>query len=250
MKPTDTPQKPPAPRTCRILRAGCLDYATAWEWQRRLVAERSAGNGEDTLLLLEHPPTITLGRAAHREHVLATPDELARLGITLVESNRGGDVTYHAPGQLVGYPILKLAHYGGNVLAYLRNLEEVVIRTLARYGIEGRRVDGLTGVWVQSNEASSGDSNGKSSDHLAKIAAIGVHFSASGITSHGFALNVAPNLRGFATIIPCGIRSHGVTSLHKLLGWSPSLDEVAEHTVACFVEVFGIAHIIPVRGEG
>jgi lipoyl(octanoyl) transferase len=217
---------------------GLVDYRQAWRWQQQLVAERSAGDGSDTLLLLEHPPTITLGRAAHREHILFSPDDLARQGIDLVESDRGGDVTYHAPGQLVGYPVLKLAHYGGNVLRYLRNLEEVLIRTLATYGIAGRRVEGLTGVWV-----------GLDGETPTKIAAIGVRLSASGITSHGFALNVAPEMRGFQTIIPCGIQNSRVTSLEQLLGGAPPMEEVATRVVAHFAEVFGIDPIETIGHE-
>jgi lipoyl(octanoyl) transferase len=218
-----------ATRECRVVLAGRIDYLAAWEWQRRLAADRSAGRGGDTLLLLEHPPTISLGRAADRSNILVAPDELARRGVALVESDRGGDVTYHAPGQLVGYPILKLSHYGGGLLRYLRGLEETLIRVLASYGIEAGRVPDLTGVWVRTTDAA---------DYDAKVAAIGVRLSASGITSHGFALNIAPDLRGFDQIIPCGIRHRRVTSLEHLLGSSPPLAEVAERLIAQFAEVF------------
>lgn len=217
-------------RVCQVVRAGCVSYETAWDWQRHLVAERSEGRSADMLVLLEHPPTITLGRAACQENILASPDDLNRSGITLVHSDRGGDVTYHAPGQLVGYPILKLSHYGRNVLHYLRDLEEVIIRVLATYELVAHRREGLTGVWVGS----------------AKVAAMGVRLSASGITSHGFALNVAPDMRGFAAIIPCGIRDGGVTSLQcQLDGRTPSLDEVAERVIACFAEVFEVTIVEP-----
>jgi lipoyl(octanoyl) transferase len=224
--------------------AGCVEYQAAWEWQRHLLAERSAGRCPDTLLLLEHPPTITLGRGACRQHVLIADDELARRGVALVESDRGGDVTYHAPGQLVGYPILKLSSYGGHVLEYLRNVEEVLIRTLAGYGIVGGRMEGLTGVWVSTHPSpSEGPDHGqwvRPDAALAKIAAIGVRLSASGITSHGFALNVSPDLRGFGAIIPCGLRNGRVTSLEQLMGTAPPLQEVAERVRAGFAEVFGI----------
>jgi lipoyl(octanoyl) transferase len=227
----------PNVRTCRVRWAGLLPYQAAWDWQRQLAAARSAGSGPDTLLLLEHPPTITLGRAARREHILLPPDELERRGVALVESDRGGDVTYHAPGQLVGYPVLKLARYGGGLYRYLRGLEDVLIQVLASYGIAGGRVEGLTGVWV--------DTRGTPPDHDspqfdAKIAAIGVRLSASGVTSHGFALNIAPDLQGFAQIIPCGIRGRSVTSLERLLGAAPPREEVAARVVACFSEVFDV----------
>ncbi len=216
--------------TVQVVRAGRLDYEAAWALQRQLCAERSAGEGSDTLLLLEHPPTITLGRAAHAEHILIDPVELRRRGVALVQSDRGGDVTYHAPGQLVGYPILKLSRHGGDLGRYMRNLEETLIRTLAGYGIHAWRTAGLTGVWV--NDPQQGE---------AKIAAIGVKLSASGVTSHGFALNVAPDLRGFAQIVPCGIRDRSVTSMERLLTTSPSLDEVADRLVACFSAVFAVS---------
>ena len=194
-----------------LIDAGEVPYEQAWAWQRELVAQRAAGAREDTLLLLEHPPTITLGRGAHREHLLVPPDELARRGVALVETDRGGDVTYHAPGQIVGYPILKLSRHGGDVLRYLRDLEEVLIRALATYGLRGERAAQLTGVWVGG----------------AKVAAIGVRVSASGVTSHGFALNVATDLAYFAAIVPCGIHGAGVTSLAALLGRPLAVEEVA-----------------------
>lgn len=227
------------PPTCRVAFAGTVAYQHAWEWQQRLVAARSAGACPDTLLLLEHPPTITLGRAAHREHILTSEAELARQRVALVASDRGGDVTYHAPGQLVGYPILKLSRHGGNVLDYLRKVEETLICTLSHYGIEAGRIEGLTGVWAvlpSSLPAPPGDAL----LHRAKIAAIGVRLSASGITSHGFALNVAPDMRGFAHIIPCGLRGRQVTSLEMLLGTAPPMEEVRNRVVACFAEVFGV----------
>jgi lipoyl(octanoyl) transferase len=241
---TKTPQQQ---RTLRLIEAGTIEYQTAWEWQRHLVAERSRGRERDTLLLLEHPATITLGRSAHRKHILVDAEELANRGVALVESDRGGDVTYHAPGQLVGYPILKLAYYGGNVLDYLRNLEEVIIQTIADYGLHGKRIEGLTGVWVsrspeaKNQEQTISDSESKP---YAKIAAIGVKLSASGVTSHGFALNVSPNLDGFRQIVPCGIRHYGVTSLEQQLADStPSMDDVRRRVVARFTEVFEIDQI-------
>lgn len=229
-------------RPIRIIRAGCIAYQPAWDWQRELVRERSAGRGEDTLLLLEHPPTITLGRKARQEHVLVSAAELAQRGVTLVASDRGGDVTYHAPGQIVGYPILKLSRYGGDVSRYLRNLEEVIIRVLATYGLTGKRIAGATGVWVAHENISDQPNRSQDNDAptLAKIAAIGVHLSASGVTSHGFALNVAPDLRGFAQIIPCGLTGRRVTSLEQVLGYAPALTEVQERIVVCFGAVFNV----------
>jgi lipoyl(octanoyl) transferase len=209
-------------RFCRLIEVDLIDYQAAWDWQRELVAQRSAGQIDDTLLLLQHPPTITLGRAAKREHVLVAPEELVRRGVALIESDRGGDATYHAPGQIVGYPILKLSRYGGDILKYIRNVEEVVMRVLMRYDLVGERIKGLTGVWV-------GDE---------KVAAIGVRVSASGVSSHGFALNVSTDLRGFAQIVPCGITDRGVTSLEKLLGTAPPLTTVTDDVIASFEEVF------------
>jgi lipoyl(octanoyl) transferase len=211
-------------RRCTLLRPGRLPYEQAWAWQRELMAQRSTGTCGDMLLLLEHPPTITLGRASHPEHLLVSPEELARRGVALVESDRGGDVTYHGPGQLVGYPILKLSHHGGDVHRYLRSLEELLIRVLARYELAAGRREGLTGVWVGND----------------KIAAIGVRLSAGGITSHGFALNVTTDLAGFAQIVPCGIRGHGVTSLAALLGRPPALESVAAVLIDEFAALFGV----------
>ncbi|MCS6883539.1 MAG: lipoyl(octanoyl) transferase LipB [Oscillochloridaceae bacterium] len=213
-------------RTIRLVRPGMLPYATALALQRDLVAARSAGRIPDTLLLLEHPPTITLGARANPAHVLLSPDELHRRGVTVVASDRGGDVTYHGPGQLVGYPILKLSQHGGDLGRYLRALEETIIRTLADYGVTGERVPGLTGVWVAGGRA--------------KICAVGVRLSASGVTSHGFALNVSTDLSGFAQIVPCGIADRAVTSLERLLGHAPPLDAVASTLLRHFAAVFGV----------
>lgn len=221
----DKPTPGAMQRPCHIIYAGCVSYQTAWDWQRQLVHNCAAGQCSDTLLLLEHPPTITLGRAAHCEHVLLAPDELERRGVAVVACDRGGDVTYHAPGQLVGYPILKLRTYGLTPVAYLRKLEEVLICTLAAYNITAERVERLTGVWV----------------HGQKIAAIGVKFSASGVTSHGFALNVAPDMCGFDQIVPCGLHNHSVTSLAHVLGTAPPMHTVAARVVACFADIFGIS---------
>lgn len=175
---------------------GTIGYAQAWEIQRRLVEQRKAGEIADTLLLLEHSRVYTLGRNARREHLLARPPE-----VEVHQSNRGGDITYHGPGQLVGYPILDLAGIRKDVVWYLRSLEEVLMAALAEFGIAAGRNPGLTGVWVGRE----------------KIAAIGVHLS-RWVTSHGFALNVNPELRYFEFIVPCGIREYGVTSMEQVLG--------------------------------
>jgi lipoyl(octanoyl) transferase len=201
-----------------------MDYQAAWEWQRELVRQRSAGAIGDTLLLLEHPHTYTLGRSTKDGHLLITTEQLAEQGIALVETDRGGDITYHGPGQVVGYPILKLSQHGGDLLRYLRQLEETLIVALASYGVSAGRIAGLTGVWV-------GD---------AKIAAIGVKLSASGVTQHGFALNVATDMRYFQQIIPCGIADKGVTSLEQLLGSAPLHAEVEQRVADAFGAVFRI----------
>src|SRR5262245_53555930 len=161
-------------RVCQLIRAGMLDYMAAWAWQRELVARRSSGAIRDVLMLVEHPHTYTLGRATKEGHLLVSAAALAEQGVALIESDRRGDITYHGPGQVVGYPILKLSQHGSDLLRYLRMLEETLIVALAEYGVAGSRIPGLTGVWAGQE----------------KIAAIGVKLSASGVTQHGFALNV------------------------------------------------------------
>ncbi len=216
----------PAVPFVRLIRAGCVPYAEALAHQRDLVRARSTGQIPDTLLILEHPPTITLGVRADPANVLLPPDELARREVALVRTDRGGDVTYHAPGQLVGYPILKLAQHGADLGRYVRGLEEVMICTLADYGLTGARVPGLTGVWVGGGQA--------------KICAIGVKLSAAGVTSHGFALNVSPDLAGFRMIVPCGITSRAVTSLAAMLGAAPPPAQVEARLLAHFAAVFAL----------
>jgi len=201
---------------------GRVPYREAAALQAELVVRRREGRIEDTLLLLEHPPVITLGRRGDPAHVLADEAELARRGIELCDAGRGGDVTYHGPGQLVGYPVLALPPGRRDARRYLRDLEQTLIRAVSHYGIRAGRVDGLTGVWV-------GDE---------KLAAIGVRLGTGWITSHGFALNVAASLEGFSTIVPCGIRDHGVTSIARLVGHEPALREVAGHVARAFAAVF------------
>lgn len=202
-----------------VARLGEVGYLAAWELQRQLVARRRECDGRDVLLLLEHPAVYTLGKRTDRAHLLF--DEAARRarGIDLVEVDRGGDITYHGPGQLVGYPIVKLASIRG-VVDYVRALEEILIVALGRFGIPAERSEGYTGVWV-------GDE---------KIAAIGVRVATGGITSHGFALNVAPRMSDYDGIVPCGIDDRGVCSLASL-GVDTTIDEVADAVAAATGEV-------------
>ena len=212
-----------APRPLDVRRLGLVRYADALEMQAELVRQRRAGEIPDTLLLLEHPHVITLGSGSHDENLLLTEDQLAARGIELFDTGRGGDVTYHGPGQLVGYPIFDLKPDRCDLHRYLRDLEEVLIRTLSGYGLDAHRKKGLTGVWVDDR----------------KLAAIGVRVSSGWITSHGFALNVATDLGYFDTIVPCGIRDHDVGSLERELGREVPIAEVEERVVQQFVEIFG-----------
>jgi len=211
-----------------VRRLGRVPYAEGVALQQRLVEERRRGEIPDTLLLLEHPHVITLGVKVHhdRSHVVASADELARRGVEVHESGRGGDVTYHGPGQLVGYPIFDLSPDRQDLHRYVRDIEEALIRALARFGVTAGRIPGLTGVWV-------GDD---------KVAAIGVRIS-RWITSHGFALNVGTDLDYFGLIVPCGITDHGVTSLSRLLGRPMAVDEVEEPVIQGFTGVFGLEAI-------
>ncbi|HUG39059.1 MAG TPA: lipoyl(octanoyl) transferase LipB [Longimicrobiales bacterium] len=210
-------------RTLEVRRLGIVPYGEGLTLQERLVARRRDGSIPDQLLLLEHPHVITLGSSSDGNHVLLDPAERALLGIELFETGRGGDVTYHGPGQLVGYPILDLKPDRKDLHAYVRDLEEALIRAMAEYGLAAGRKRGLTGVWV-------GDE---------KLAAIGVRVSSGWITSHGFALNVSTELGFFDAIVPCGIRSHGVTSMGRMLGEAPSMEEVGAAVVRGLAGVFG-----------
>jgi lipoyl(octanoyl) transferase len=211
-------------RRLHVQRLGLVPYADALELQRRLVEERKADLIPDQLLLLEHPPVITLGVKARndRSHVLETPAALAERGIDVVETGRGGDVTYHGPGQLVGYPIIDLTPDRRDVHQYVRDLEEVLIRAVATFGIDAGRSAGLTGVWV-------GD---------AKLAAIGVRI-ARWVTSHGFALNVGTNLDHFGLIVPCGISDKTVTSMEHLIGGPVAMEAVEAAVATSFAAIFG-----------
>jgi lipoyl(octanoyl) transferase len=206
-------------RNCEVRRLGRMSYGVALELQERLVAERKQGLIPDQLLLLEHAHVITLGRNGRMENVLADEEILSRAGISFYPADRGGDVTYHGPGQLVGYPIFDLRDWKRDVGAYVRGVEQAIIDTLEGYGIEAERIPKLTGVWV-------GDR---------KIAAIGVHIS-RWVTSHGFALNVATDLSYFHYIVPCGIFKP-VTSMAEL-GVRAGLEEVSERLAGHFGRVF------------
>ena len=210
-------------REIQVRRLGQIDYSAALELQAQLVEQRKAGRIPDQLLLLEHPPVITLGVKTRndRSHVVATPDVLEDEGVELFESGRGGDVTYHGPGQLVGYPIVDLRPDRCDVHRYVRDLEEVLIRALTRFGVVSGRLPGLTGAWV-------GDR---------KLAAIGVRI-ARWVTSHGFALNVTTNLAHFDLIVPCGIADKGVTSMVELTGRTIPMSEVEYAVAEAFCEVF------------
>jgi lipoyl(octanoyl) transferase len=204
-----------------VRRLGRVPYARGLELQAGLVAERQAGRIADQLLLLEHDPVFTLGRNARGENVLHPAEALRERGFEVFETGRGGDVTYHGPGQVVGYPILDLAPDRRDVHRYVRDLEEVMMQTCAAYGLSASRVPGLTGTWL-------GD---------LKIGAIGVRI-ARWVTSHGFAFNVATDLSAFELIVPCGIRGRGVTSLERALGRPVPLAEVALRLATSFGTVF------------
>jgi lipoyl(octanoyl) transferase len=209
-------------RTLDVTWLGRVPYGEALELQARLVTERRSGSVGDQLLLLEHPHVITLGTSAHDDHVLLDDRERHLLGIEQFQTGRGGDVTYHGPGQLVGYPIIDLKPDRCDLHRYVRDLEEVLMRALADFGIATTRVQGNTGVWV-GNE---------------KIAAIGVRVSSGWITSHGFALNVDTDLRYFDSIVPCGIRDRGVTSMAATLDCAVDSARVAQRVEHHFGNVF------------
>ncbi|MBS1817950.1 MAG: lipoyl(octanoyl) transferase LipB [Acidobacteria bacterium] len=210
-------------RTLDVRRVGRIEYAAALDLQKQLVEQRRAGTVGDVLLLVEHPSVLTLGVRGDggRSHILATDEELASRDIGVFETGRGGDITYHGPGQIVGYPIIDLNPDRRDVHKYVRDIEEVLIRAAADYGITAGRVSGLTGVWV-------GDE---------KLAAIGVRIQ-RWVTSHGFALNHTTDLSHFGLIVPCGISDKGVTSLQKL-GCRASRAEVETRIAVHFGEVFG-----------
>lgn len=249
-----------------VLQLGALDYATGLRLQQRLVELRKEDRIGDVLLLLEHTPVITLGRNAKQKNIVASPELLIQRGVEVFECDRGGDVTFHGPGQLVGYPIFDLRAIATpdgkrktlGAIDYVRRLEEVLIRTCADYGIPTTRICGLTGVWTdptpmspraqqdnslancpaESRDPAFSSGVDQGADSEAKIAAIGVHISRA-VTSHGFALNVNTDLDYFNLIIPCGITTKPVTSMAKELGRKLSLDEVAHSISRNFGTVFG-----------
>lgn len=207
-------------RQCLLDNQGLVPYSVAWEQQRSLVAQRIKDPSlDDVLLLLEHPPVYTLGQGASLEFLKFDPTEL---GAELYRVERGGEVTYHCPGQLVGYPILNLRHYRQDLHWYLRQLEEVLIQLLGVYGLKGDRIAGMTGVWIEGR----------------KVAAIGIKVS-RWITMHGFALNVCPDLSGFERIVPCGIPDKPVGSFAQFLP-GISVEEVRQSVAAKFAEVFDV----------
>jgi lipoyl(octanoyl) transferase len=210
-------------RLLEVRRLGLVAYGDALELQKRLVEQRRSGDIPDQLLLLQHPPVITLGVRTRnsRVNIIATPDALAASGVEVVETGRGGDVTFHGPGQLVGYPIINLKPDRCDVHRYVRDIEEVMIRAASSFRVAARRVPGLTGIWA-------GDE---------KLGAIGVRI-AKWITSHGFAFNVAIDLTHFDLIVPCGIPDKHVTSLEKLLGSSVPMTDVETAITATFADVF------------
>lgn len=224
------------------LQLGRIDYATGLRLQQTLVDLRKRDQIPNTLLLLEHMPVITLGRNAKRANVLASDEFLKQRGVELFECDRGGDVTFHGPGQLVGYPIFDLRSFTDDkgerktlgAVEFVRRMEEALIRTCLDYGIATERVVGMTGVWTKNNVVGRPPSAGDQ----AKIAAIGVHIS-RGVTSHGFALNITNEpLDYFPLIVPCGIASKPVTSIEKQIGSAPALDDVAQKLTAHFGRVF------------
>lgn len=209
------------PSPCEAVWLGRVAYGEGLAMQEHSVAERVAGEAADRLYLLEHPHVYTLGRAADRANVIVSEGDLAAAGAALYHTGRGGDVTYHGPGQLVGYPVISLKPDRCDVHRYVRDLEETLIRTVAGYGIRGERSPGFTGVWVDGE----------------KIAAIGVRI-ARWVTSHGFALNVSTELERFEAIVPCGISDRGVTSIERVTGRRVPLDEIAEAVAGHFGDVF------------
>jgi lipoyl(octanoyl) transferase len=215
-----------------VVDLGLVEYGGAWELQRRVADARKAGAIPDVLLLCEHPHVITLGRSGKISNLRAPDDLLRQMGVSFFETNRGGDITYHGPGQLVGYPILDLAEIRRDVAWYVRSLEEAMMRATAEFGIVCKRVVGCTGVWVDVKEAME-------CRHEEKLAAIGVHLS-RWVTSHGFAYNVSTDLRYFDLIVPCGIAGKRATSLEKLLGRCVEMKEAAPRIATRLGEIFGL----------
>ncbi len=216
---------------CLIVDLGLISYTDGYALQQRVVAARKAGAIEDVLLLCEHPHVITVGRNGKRENLLASEHVLRQKGVEFHATNRGGDITYHGPGQIVGYPILNLANIKTDVHWYVRTLEEAMIRASADFGVTAFRIPGKTGIWVKTESKNGGSEE--------KLAAIGVHIS-RWVTSHGFAYNVATDLRYFDLIVPCGISDRKATSLEKLLSRGVPLSEVKLHLTNHMAELFSL----------
>jgi lipoyl(octanoyl) transferase len=231
----------PSPVTshCLVTDLGLIGYAEAYALQKRLVAARKAGAIDDVLLLCEHPHVITQGRNGKREHLLAGENVLRQKGVDFYETSRGGDVTYHGPGQIVAYPILNLAAIRRDVVWYVRMLEEVMIRASADFDVAATREPCKTGIWVAPNVAAAFRGGRLSTLAAEKLGAIGVHIS-RWVTSHGFAYNVSTDLRFFDLIVPCGIADRKATSLEKLLGRSVDSRHVATQLAQHFGQVFGL----------
>jgi lipoyl(octanoyl) transferase len=215
-------------KTCWLVDLGLIPYGPACELQQRLVEARKARAIPDVLLLCEHPHVITLGRNARPEHLLASDRRLAEMNVELHPTNRGGDITYHGPGQIVGYPILDLTEHRRDVRWYVEGLEEVMIRAIADFGLAAHCVKGQHGVWI---DAPAGEE---------KLGALGVHLS-RWVTSHGFAYNVSTDLRYFDLIVPCGIADKRVTSLELALGRTIAVDDVRDRIIVHFAATFGVA---------
>jgi lipoyl(octanoyl) transferase len=214
-------------KNCLTIDLGLIGYAEAYALQQRVVAARKAGAIEDALLLCEHPHVITQGRNGKREHLLVSEHVLRQKGVEYYETSRGGDITYHGPGQIVGYPILNLGAIRRDVVWYVRTLEEAMIRATAEFGISAQRVAGKTGIWVHAGNPEE------------KLAAIGVHIS-RWVTSHGFAYNVTTDLRNFDLVVPCGIADRKATSLEKLLGRNVEQKEIAPRIAKHLGELLGL----------
>lgn len=229
--------------SCLIVDLGLIGFADAFALQQRLVAARKVDAIADVLLLCEHPHVITLGRNGSRQHLLASDRVLQQKGVEFHSTNRGGDITYHGPGQIVGYPVLNLSAIRRDVVWYVRMLEEVMIRSCSDLAIEARREPGKTGVWVSTASETSEDLTLRvqwtQSGDAEKIGAIGVHIS-RWVTSHGFAFNVSTDLRFFDLIVPCGIAGRAATSLEKVLRRRVERTEVAPNLAHHFGQVFGL----------
>jgi lipoyl(octanoyl) transferase len=244
-------------QTCVVYRLGLVPYQQAWQYQEQLAAQIAGGEHPPALLLLEHPPVFTFGRGGQAENLLWDRPELDRRGVSVLWVDRGGDVTYHGPGQLVGYPLLLLAPGGiyaqartpgapgqqrlpgADYVGYLRKLEQALILALGRFGVAGLQIPGLTGVWVEPEAGSDRQDSTPEPPHPAKIAAIGVKVDALGVSRHGFALNVDMDMSYWQGILACGLKDRPLTSLADLCSPPPAMPEVMAAVSAAFGQVFG-----------